>query len=286
MSEQTQRTKVTIPVLRRMKAEGKKATWVTAYDFPTGQFVDMAGIDMILVGDSVGNNVLGYANPIPVTMDQMISHAQAVTRGSKYAFVIGDMPFMSYQASNEDAIRNAGRFIKEANCDAIKLEGGANMAERIRAIANAGIPVVGHLGLTPQSESAMGGLRVQARTADDAKKLLDDALAVEEAGAFALLVEAIPAQVARIVHDRLRIPVYGIGAGHYVDGQLLIFHDLFGLFLGYRPRFSKRYAEVGQTIVDGLTQYAKEIREGIFPGEEHEFKIDRDELAKLRQMLG
>jgi 3-methyl-2-oxobutanoate hydroxymethyltransferase len=235
----------------------------------------------VLVGDSVGNNVLGFANPIPVTMDQMISHAQAVTRGCKYAFVIGDMPFMSYQASDEDAIRNAGRFVKEANCDAIKLEGGANMAPRIRAIANAGIPVMGHLGLTPQSESAMGGLRVQARTAVDAKKLLDDALA----GAFALLVEAIPAQVARIVHDKLSIPVYGIGAGHYVDGQLLIFHDLFGLFLAYRPSFSKRYAEVGQTIVDGLTQYGKEIREGIFPGEEHEFKISREELAKLREML-
>lgn len=286
MSEQTQRTKMTIPRLRQMKAEGRKVTWVTAYDFPTAQFVDMAGIDMILVGDSIGNNVLGYANPIPVTMDEMIIHAQAVTRGCKYAFVIGDMPFMSYQASKEDAIRNAGRFVKEALCDAVKLEGGTNMADTVAAIVRAGIPVMGHLGLTPQSESMMGGLRVQARTAEDAKKLIDDAMALEAAGAFAILVEAIPAQVARLVVQKCKIPVYGIGAGHYTDGQILIFHDLFGLFQGYTPSFAKRYADVGKIIVEGLMQYAQEVREGTFPGPEHEFKVAREELAKLREMLG
>ena len=286
MSEQTQRTKVTIPLLRKWKAEGRKATWVTAYDFPTGQFVDEAGVDMVLVGDSVGNNVLGYTNTIPVTMDQMISHASAVTRGTKYAFVIGDMPFMSYQASSEDAIRNAGRFMKEANCDAVKLEGGENMADKVSAIVRAGIPVMGHLGLTPQSEAMMGGLRVQARTAEAAKALIDDALALEAAGAFAILVEAIPAQVARLVVEKCKVLVYGIGAGHYTDGQLLIFHDLFGLFQAYRPSFSKRYADVGKIIVDGLSQYAAEVREGQFPATEHEFKIARDELAKLREMLG
>jgi 3-methyl-2-oxobutanoate hydroxymethyltransferase len=286
MSDQSARAKVTIPVLRRWKAEGKKATWITAYDFPTGQFVDAAGVDMVLVGDSVGNNVLGYPNTIPVTMDQMISHASAVTRGTKYAFVIGDMPFMSYQISAEDAIRNAGRFMKEAGCDAVKLEGGKNMADKVSAIVGAGIPVMGHLGLTPQSEAMMGGLRVQARTADDAKALIDDALALEAAGVFALLVEAIPAQVARLVVEKCRIPVYGIGAGHYTDGQLLIFHDLFGLFQAYQPSFSKRYADVGKIITDGLAQYAREVREGEFPAPEHEFKISRDELSKLKELLG
>jgi 3-methyl-2-oxobutanoate hydroxymethyltransferase len=285
MTEQA-RTKVTIPKLFQMKADGVKATWITSYDFPTAQFVDQAGIDMILVGDSVGNNVLGFTNPIPVTMDQMISHASAVTRGSKYAFIIGDMPFMSYQASNEDAIRNAGRFMKEALCDAIKLEGGANMAERVRAITQMGIPVMGHLGLTPQSESAMGGLRVQARTAETAKKLLDDALALQEAGAFAILVEAIPGRVAQIVHRKLRIPVYGIGAGPYVDGQLLIFHDLFGLFQAYTPTFSKRYGEVGKMIVDGLSQYAQEVRGGVFPAREHTFTIKKEELDRLNEIVG
>ena len=285
MTEGSERTKVTIPQLRRWKSEGRKVAWVTAYDFPTGQFVDMAGLDMILVGDSLGNNVLGYENTIPVTMDEMIIHAQAVTRGAKYALVVGDMPFMSYQASREDAIRNAGRFIKEAKCDAIKLEGGEQMAETVRAIVRAGIPVMGHLGLTPQSEAMMGGLRVQARTADDAKKLLDDALALEAAGAFSVLVEAIPARVAQIVRDRLSVPVYGIGAGPHVDGQILIFHDLFGLFQAYTPRFAKRYADLGKAIVDGLGEYAREVRAGEFPTRDHSFTIPTDELEKLRKAI-
>ena len=286
MTEQVQRTKVGIPQLLRLKAEGKKATWITAYDFPMAQFVDAAGIDMILVGDSLGNNVLGYTNTIPVTMEEMISHSSAVTRGSKYAFVIGDMPFMSYHISVEDAIRNAGRFVKEAKCDAIKLEGGKAVCDKVTAITRAGIPVFGHLGLTPQSETMIGGLRVQATNAVDAKKLLDDALALEEAGAFALLVEAIPARVAQVVHNKLRIPVYGIGAGPHVDGQLLIFHDLFGLFQAYTPRFSKRYAEVGKMIVDGLTQYAKEVRDLEFPAREHQFTIKKEELDKFLEIAG
>ncbi len=280
------RAKVTIPQLRRWKTEGRKVAWVTAYDFPTGQFVDMAGIDMVLVGDSVGNNVLGYENTIPVTMDEMISHAQAVTRGCKYALVIGDVPFMSYQASKEDAIRNAGRFMKEARCDAVKLEGGRSMADTVRAIVQAGIPVMGHLGLTPQSEAMMGGLKVQARTTDEARKLLDDALALEDAGAWAVLVEAIPARVAQIVRDRLKVPVYGIGAGPYVDGQVLIFHDMFGLFQAFTPKFAKRYADLGKQIVEGLGEYAREVRDGTFPGREHSFTIPTEELEKLRSSLG
>jgi 3-methyl-2-oxobutanoate hydroxymethyltransferase len=286
MTEATPRAKVTIPQLRRWKTEGRKVAWVTAYDFPTGQFVDMAGLDMVLVGDSLGNNVLGYDSPIPVTMDEMIIHAKAVTRGCKYAFVIGDMPFLSYQASREDAIRNAGRFYKEARCDAVKLEGGRAMAETVRAIVQAGIPVMGHLGLTPQSESMLGGLKVQARTADDAKQLLDDALALEEAGAFSVLVEAIPARVAQIVRDRLKVPVYGIGAGAHIDGQVLVFHDMFGLFQAFSPRFAKRYADLGKQIVEGLGEYAREVREGVFPTRDHSFTISTDELEKLRQMIG
>lgn len=286
MTEATPRAKVTIPQLRRWKTEGRKVAWVTAYDFPTGQFVDMAGLDMVLVGDSLGNNVLGYDSPIPVTMDEMIIHAKAVTRGCKYAFVIGDMPFLSYQASREDAIRNAGRFYKEARCDAVKLEGGQAMAETVRAIVQAGIPVMGHLGLTPQSESMLGGLKVQARTADDAKQLLDDALALEEAGAFSVLVEAIPARVAQIVRDRLKVPVYGIGAGAHIDGQVLVFHDMFGLFQAFSPRFAKRYADLGKQIVEGLGEYAREVREGAFPTRDHSFTISTEELEKLRQMIG
>jgi len=286
MTEATARARVTIPQLRRWKTEGRKVAWVTAYDFPTGQLVDMAGLDMVLVGDSLGNNVLGYENTIPVTMDEMIIHAQAVTRGCKYALVIGDMPFMSYQASREDAIRNAGRFMKEARCDAVKLEGGRTMVDTVRTIVQAGIPVMGHLGLTPQSEAMMGGLKVQARTADDARKLLEDALALEEAGCFAVLVEAIPARVAQIVRDRLKVPVYGIGAGPHVDGQVLIFHDMFGLFQAFTPRFAKQYADLGKQIVEGLSQYAHEVREGSFPGREHSFTIPTEELEKLRGSLG
>ncbi|HHW09792.1 MAG TPA: 3-methyl-2-oxobutanoate hydroxymethyltransferase [Firmicutes bacterium] len=276
-----ERKKVTIETLRAMKRQGEKATFITAYDYPLAKYAERAGIDMILVGDSLGMTVLGHKTTLPVTMDDMIRASQAVTRGAKAPFIIGDMPFMSYQPSDRDAVINAGRFISEANCDAVKLEGGRRVAERVKAIAGAGIVVMGHLGLTPQALAQMGGYRVQGKSLAQYRQLLDDALALEDAGAHMLLLEAIPNEVAALIHDQLQIPVYGIGAGSGVDGQLVIIHDLIGMFDEFKPKFVKRYAEVGQIITEAIAAYCREVKEGVFPGPEHYYPIPPEQLTEI-----
>jgi 3-methyl-2-oxobutanoate hydroxymethyltransferase len=277
------RKKVTIGALRAMKAKGVTASYITAYDYPSACFAEAAGIDMILVGDSGGMTLLGYKNTLPVTMDEMLHFTKAVCRGAKTAFVVGDMPFMSYQTSNELAQINAGRLIAEAGCDCVKLEGGRKMAERVRAIADAGIAVMGHIGLTPQSLSAAGGYRVYGKTRDEFESILEDALALEAAGASFVLLEAIPEEPAGYVRDALKVPVYGIGAGRRMDGQLLILHDMIGAFVGdVSPKFAKRYANVGKVITDALAEFNRDIKEGKFPAEEHLYPIDPQEAARIR----
>ena len=276
------RKKVTIATLRSMKIRGEKATFLTSYDFPMAKYAERAGIDMILVGDSLGMTVLGHKTTLPVTMEDMIRAAQAVTRGAQAPFIIGDMPFGSYQTSDSDAVRNAGRFISEAACDAVKLEGGKRMAHRVRAIADAGIVVMGHLGLTPQSLAQMGGYRVQGKSLAQYQQLLDDAHALEDAGAHMLLLEAIPDEVAGMIHAQLHIPVYGIGAGRNVDGQLVIVHDLLGMFDEFTPRFVKRYAEVGQLITESIKLYCDDVKTGAFPGPEHFYPIPEEQMEEIR----
>lgn len=276
-----ERKKVSVLTLRKMKAEGKKAAYITSYDYPLALLADRAGIDMILVGDSLGMTTLGFKTTLPVTMDDMIRHASAVTRAAKYAFVIGDMPYMSYQPSEKDAIKNAGRFISEASCDAVKCEGGKRIASRVKAMVDAGILVQGHLGLTPQNMGQLGGYRVQGKTKESYEILLEDALALQEAGAFSILLEAIPAETAEKIKSALKIPVYGIGAGDKVDGQLVIIHDMIGLFEEFTPKFVKRYCEAGKTIEKALEQYCKDVRTGAFPKKEHFYDIPQEELDKI-----
>ncbi len=265
----TERKKITVLTLQKMKAQGEKAVYITAYDFPLARLADRAGVDMILVGDSLGMTTLGYKTTLPVTMDDMIRHASAVTRGAKNAFVIGDLPYMSYQPSDRDAIINAGRFISEAGCDAVKCEGGRRIASRIRAMVDAGILVMGHLGLTPQNMGQLGGYRVQGKTEKDYEVLLKDALAIQEAGAFSLLLEAMPVKTAERIKNKLSIPVYGIGAGNKVDGQLVIIHDILGLFEEFTPKFIKRYCNAGALIEEAIATYTQEVRTGKFPTKEH-----------------
>ena len=265
--------KLMIHDLYRMKKDGELITWLTAYDFPTAQFAEDAGLDMILVGDSLGMCVYGYQGTVPVTMDQCIAHSEAVRRGAPNTFVMGDMPFMSYQTSDEDAVANAGRFLKEANVDAIKLEGGKRVTGRIRAIVDAGIMVCGHIGLTPQSSGQLGGHKAQGRTAESARALIEDALAVEEAGAHLLLLEAVPPEVAGVIRRRLSIPVYGIGAGPDVDGQLLIISDLIGQFQAFTPKFVKKYANVAEVVTNAIRGYIDEVRSGAFPEEQHCYRM-------------
>jgi 3-methyl-2-oxobutanoate hydroxymethyltransferase len=266
-----------------MKAKGVPASYITAYDYPSACFAESAGIDMILVGDSGGMTLLGYKNTLPVTMEEMLHFTKAVCRGARSAFVVGDMPFMSYQTSDEVAQINAGRLIAEAGCDCVKLEGGRKMAQRVRAIADAGIAVMGHIGLTPQSLSAAGGYRVYGKTRAEFESILDDALALEAAGASFVLLEAIPEEPAGFVRDALKVPVYGIGAGRHVDGQLLILHDMIGAFVGdVAPRFAKRYANVGQVITDALSAYVRDVKAGAFPSEEHLYPIDPHQAEQIR----
>jgi 3-methyl-2-oxobutanoate hydroxymethyltransferase len=281
-----ERKKVSLPTLHGKKQRGEPITMVTAYDYPGALAADAAGIDMILVGDSLGMVVLGYDSTVPVTMDEMIVHAAAVRRGTKYAFVVGDMPFLSYQADAKEAIRNAGRFLKEAGSDAVKLEGGAEMADTLKAIVDAGIPVMGHIGLTPQSSSKLGGYRVQGKTARAALKLLDDALALEQAGAFSIVLELVPDRISELVSRRLRIPTIGIGAGAGCDGQVLVFHDLLGLFDRFSPKHNKRYANVREIIVSALTEYRGEVEARAFPTAENAFPIGDEEYQALLQALG
>lgn len=277
-----ERKKITPVDIQKMKEEGRKITMLTAYDYPTALLEDRAGIDIILVGDSVGMTVLGYENTIPVTMDEMIHHTKAVTRGAKYALIIGDMPFMSYNTSEREAILNAGRFMKEGGADAVKLEGGASVKEIVRAIVKAGIPVMGHIGLTPQTISMLGGFKVQGKDAQTAQRIIEDALLLEDAGAFSVLLEAIPAPIAKRITERLKIPTIGIGAGPYCDGQVLVVHDMLGLFDRFTPKFAKRYVNLSQEMLKAFEAYREEVLQGIFPTDQHSFHIDEKELEKIK----
>ncbi len=277
-----ERKKVSIHDLLAKKREGKKITMLTAYDCSMASFIDQAGIDMILVGDSVGMVVLGYDSTVPVTMEEMIHHCRAVRRGMRFAFLVGDMPFMSYNISREEAIRNAGRFLKEAGCDAVKLEGGSEVAENVRSIVEAGIPVVAHIGLTPQTAGKLGGFRVQGKDLASARKLLDSALALEEAGACAVVMECIPDKLAGLISKSLKIPTIGIGAGPECDGQVLVTNDLLGLFEKFLPKFVKQYVRLFPMIKEAIESYKQEVEAGIFPGPEHSFLMDGKDLAKLR----
>jgi 3-methyl-2-oxobutanoate hydroxymethyltransferase len=282
----SERKKVTLPVLFKKMSDGEPITMLTCYDYPTGYFQEQAGIDMILVGDSLGMTMLGYESTLPVTMDDMIRHAQAVRRGTPNAWLIGDMPYMSYQPSVESAIRNAGRFMAEAGCDAIKLEGGAEMADRVAGIVAAGIPAMGHLGLTPQSVSALGGFRVQGRGALQAKKIIDDAKALEKAGAFAILLEMVPDRVCQIITERAEdCIIISLGSGPDAHGQLLIYHDMFGLYPRFKPRMAKVYADAGQAILNGLKQYVAEVTNKTFPQPENWFGIKDEEFDELLELL-
>jgi len=276
-----ERQKITVPEIQAKKSRREKILMLTSYDYPLALLADRAGMDMILVGDSLGMTMLGYENTLPVTMDEMIHHAKAVRRGARYALLIGDMPFMAYQANIQEAVRNAGRFLKEAGMEAIKLEGGKEMAATVRAIVDSGIPAMGHIGLTPQSINRLGGFKTQGRDATTARILIEDAVALEEAGCFAVLLEAIPDRVAAIITERLTIPVIGIGAGPHCDGQLLIVHDLLGLFDRFTPKFAKKYVDLSAEILKALATYCQEVQSGAFPGPEHCFTIKDEELAKL-----
>ncbi|RJO67989.1 MAG: 3-methyl-2-oxobutanoate hydroxymethyltransferase [Myxococcales bacterium] len=269
----------------KMKQDGQKIAWLTAYDFPTAQFAEAAGLDMLLVGDSLGMCVYGYPGTIPVTMDQCIYHAEAVRRGAPNTFVIGDMPFMSYQSSIEKAVENAGRFLKEAGCDAIKLEGGKRILPQVRAILDAGIVVVGHIGLTPQSSGQLGGHKAQGRTVESAKLLIDDALALEEAGAQMLLLEAVPPEVGQFIAKKLRIPVLSIGAGMHCDGQLLIVSDLIGQFQAFTPKFVKKYANVAEVVTQAMRAYCEDVRAGRFPEEGHCYYMLPGEDEKFKELI-
>ena len=281
------RKKITIRTLFDKVEKGEPISWLTCYDYPTAYFREEAGIDMILVGDSLGMTMLGYDSTLPVTMNDMIRHTQAVRRGAQTAFIVGDMPYMAYQPSNEDAIRNAGRFMAEAETDAIKLEGGAEMADRVRAVRRAGIPVVGHLGLTPQSVAALGGFRVQGRGAHQAKKIIDDAKALEEAGAFAILLEMVPDRVCRIITEQAdECIILSLGSGPDAHGQLLIYHDMFGLYPKFKPRMAKVYGNAGEVLLNGLKQYNQEVKESIFPKKENWFTMKDDEYEELLTLLG
>jgi 3-methyl-2-oxobutanoate hydroxymethyltransferase len=268
-----------------MKRAGKKVAWITSYDFPTAQFAEKAEIEMILVGDSMGMCVYGYAGgTMPVTMDQCIVHSEAVRRGAPNTYVIGDMPFLSYQTAPSDAVRNAGRFFKEAGVDAIKLEGGRRIIPMIKAIVDAGMVVCGHIGLTPQSSGQIGGFKAQGRTAETAHELMLDARTIQEAGARFLLLEAVPPEVGRLITEDLQIPVYGIGAGGYVDGQLLIVSDMLGIFQAFTPKFVKKYANLAEQTLKAMAEYVQDVKTSSFPEEQHTYKMLDGEEEKLNQL--
>ena len=273
--------KNTVLTFKKAKEDGEKLTMLTAYDYSTAKLMDESGVNAILVGDSLGNVILGYEDTLSVTMEDMIHHGAAVSRGAKDALVVVDMPFMSYQTSVYDAVVNAGRLMKEGRAGAVKLEGGEEVCPQVKAIVQAGIPVMGHLGLTPQSINAFGGFRVQGKTEQAAKKLICDAKALQDAGAFAVVLECVPTGLAEIVTKQLQIPVIGIGAGNVCDGQVLVYQDLLGMFSNFTPKFVKRFANVGEIMKEAFANYCKEVKEGTFPDENHEFKISDDVLKKL-----
>lgn len=273
--------KNTVSTFREQKAKGEKISMLTAYDYSTAKLMDEAGINGILVGDSLGMVVLGYEDTLPVTMEDMIHHTAAVCRGAKNTLVVGDMPFMSYQVSVEEAVYNAGRLMKEGRCQAVKLEGGASVCPQIRAITNASIPVMAHIGLTPQSINAFGGFKVQGKSEEAAKKLLEDAKAVEEAGAFAVVLECVPAKLAELISKSISIPTIGIGAGAGCDGQILVYQDMLGLFSDFTPKFVKKYAKVGEMMTQAFRDYIADVQEGSFPAPEHTFAISEGVIKKL-----
>ncbi|HEU0025274.1 MAG TPA: 3-methyl-2-oxobutanoate hydroxymethyltransferase [Thermoleophilaceae bacterium] len=280
------RQAVTLSTLAGKKALGEPIAMVTAYDYPSGQVAEEAGVDVVLVGDSGAMTVLGYPSTVPVTLEELLMLAAAVRRGLSTPLLVGDLPFGSYEASNEDAIRTAQRFVKEAGCDAVKLERGGSSVERTRAIVGAGIPVMGHVGLTPQTATALGGYRSQGRTAERGLEVMRDALALQDAGCFAIVFEAIPSALTEMLMPRMQVPVIGIGAGPAADGQVLVFHDLLGIYDGHAARFVKRYGEVREQMIKGVRAFATEVRERRYPQPEHGYTMAPDEVERLREMLG
>ncbi len=277
--------KVTVSDLIQAKKENRKLAMCTAYDYPMGLLADQAGMDMVLVGDSLGMVVMGLDGTVEVTMEDMLHHIKAVMRGCKKSLVVGDMPFMSYNTGARDAVINAGRLMKEGGCDVVKLEGGVNFAPVVEAIVKAGIPVQGHIGLTPQTATALGGFKMQGKNANAAKQILDDAVSIEKAGAFSIVLEAVPAPLGKLIAESVSIPVIGIGAGPDVDGQVLVTHDMIGLFDKFIPKFVKQYTQIGKVILDTLGQYKEEVRNGAFPGPEHSFKMPAEALEDLKEMI-
>lgn len=273
--------KTTVATLKEKKLAGEKVTMLTAYDYSTAKLMDNAGIEMLLVGDSLGNVILGYENTLSVTMEDMIHHTFAVARGAENAMVVADMPFMSYQTSVYDAVVNAGRLIKEGHAHAVKLEGGKSVCPQIRAITEASIPVVAHIGLTPQSVNAFGGFKVQGKDAENAERLIEEAKAVQEAGAFAVVMECVPAKLAEYITSQVSITTIGIGAGAGCDGQVLVYQDMLGMFPDYKPKFVKKFADVGSIMTQAFSDYIKEVKDGTFPAEEHTFGISDDVMKKL-----
>jgi len=272
---------ITINKIQDLKTAGEKIVMLTAYDYSTAKVVDEAGAHLILVGDTLGMVVLGYDSTLPVTMDDMLHHIKAVVRGARTALVVGDLPFMAYQVSVEEAVRNAGRMLKEGGCRAVKLEGGVVMAETTRRIVNCGIPVMGHIGLTPQSINQLGGHRVQGKTPEAAKRLVEDALALEQAGAFAIVLELVPIQLARLITSKLKIPTIGIGAGPFCDGQVLVINDMLGLFTDFVPKHTRQYAKLASTMKTAISEYCAEVKSGAFPSDEHSSSIDESLLKDL-----
>ena len=277
--------KISLLELTRMKRAGEPIVMVTAYDYPSGRIAEAAGVDLVLVGDSAAMTVLGHSSTVPITIEEMLMLTAAVTRGCRHPLVIGDLPFMSYQVSDEDALRAAGRFLKEAGADAVKLEGAGPALARIRALSGAGIAVMGHLGLTPQTATALGGMKAQGRSAETAARLIHDAHSVEAAGAFALVLECVPGPIAEHITLELTIPTIGIGAGVACDGQVLVFHDLLGLYDGQAPRFVKQYADLGAAATEAIARYADDVRQRRFPEARHGYTIADDELARFRELV-
>lgn len=281
VSSNPERKKITVADFGKMKSQGQRIVMVTSYDYPTASISDEAGMDSILVGDSYGMVVLGYETTIPVRIEELLPVCQAVKRGATHPLLIADMPFLSFQVSEEDAVRNAGRFIKEGNMEAVKIEGGKEMAHIAEAVSRAGIPVLGHIGLTPQTATLHGGYRVQGRSAVSGNRLVEDAKALEEAGVFGIVLEMVTEEVARLITQTVAVPTIGIGSGRYCDGQVLVLHDIIGLYPRFVPKFAKRYADVGSSIRLALTEYAAEVRRNSFPEEKHGFKMDEAERGKL-----
>ncbi|WP_427339375.1 3-methyl-2-oxobutanoate hydroxymethyltransferase [Caloranaerobacter sp. DY30410] len=274
--------KFTTASFLKAKAEGRKITMLTAYDYSTAKLLDEAGVDSILVGDSLGMVMLGYENTIKVTIEDIIHHTKAVSRGVNRALIIADMPFLSYHVSVEDTIRNAGRLIKEGGAHAVKLEGGENIIDKVKALVDAQIPVCGHLGLTPQSVNVLGGFKVQGKSIENAKKIIEDAILLEKAGVFAIVLEAVPEPLAKIITEKISVPTIGIGAGRYCDGQVLVLQDMLGMFSDFTPKFVKKFRDLGKEIKEGIREYIKEVHEGTFPEEKHTFKMSQEVIDKLK----